>query len=129
MNKKTLLCVLLVCILVLGSLIAIFIIKKQGIHHPIAEISQNGIVIDIIDLDQVDDPYEFTIENSNGGYNIVRVEPGQIAIIDASCPDHVCVKTGFISDSLMPITCLPNEVIIKIKASVTENSGLDAISH
>ena len=127
MNKKKLICIVLVLVLAITSIAAVIIIRAKGIDHPIAQITQQGQLIKTIDLTQVTDAYEFNIENPNGGYNTVRVEPGQIAIIDASCPDHVCVHTGFISDSLVPITCLPNEVIIKIKASKSA-SGLDAIS-
>ncbi len=127
MNKKTLICIVLVLVLAIASIAAVMIIRAKGIDHPIAEISQEGHVIKTIDLTQVKEAYEFDIENAGGGYNTVRVEPGKIAIIGASCPDHVCVKTGFISDSLVPITCLPNEVIIKIKASKSD-TDLDAIS-
>lgn len=127
MNKKTLICIVLVLVLAIASITAVGIIRANGVDHPIAEITQQGQIIKTIDLTQVTDAYEFNIKNPGGGYNTVRVEPGKIAIIDASCPDHVCVNTGFISDSLVPITCLPNEIIIKIKASKSD-SGLDAIS-
>ena len=127
MNKKTLICIVLVLLLAIISILAVAIIRAKGIDHPIAEITKQGQIIETIDLTQVKEAYEFNIDNPDGGYNTIRVELGQIAIIDASCPDHVCVNTGFISDSLVPITCLPNEVIIKIKAS-TSDSGLDAIS-
>ncbi len=127
MNKKTLICIILVLVLAIASIASVAIIRSQGVDHPIAEITQHGQVIKTIDLTQVHEAYEFNISNPNGSYNMVRVEPGKIAIIDASCPDHVCVNTGYISDSLVPITCLPNELIIKIKASKSD-SGLDAIS-
>ena len=127
MNKKTGICIAIVLLLACISLGAAVLLHFSSGDAPIAEIYHNGQLIQTIDLDAVSDGYEFTIESDHGTYNTVRVEPGKIAIIDASCPDHICVRTGYISDSLMPITCLPNQVIIKIKSTPNEN-GLDALS-
>ena len=42
------------------------------------------------------------------------VEKGQISMLEADCPDKVCVKQGAISDGARPIICLPNNVLIKL---------------
>ncbi|MGN1098388.1 MAG: NusG domain II-containing protein, partial [Clostridia bacterium] len=58
-----------------------------------AKITLNGEVIKTVDL-SVTEPYEFDVE-SGGGYNRIRVENGRIAVIDADCPDRLCVKQGY----------------------------------
>lgn len=80
----------------------------------IAKISQNGQLLEEIDLSQVKEPYSFVIEGENGALNTVQVEPGRICISEASCPDQICVHQGWISDGSEPIVCLPNQVIIQI---------------
>ena len=80
-------------------------------------IYQNGNLLKRIHLDTVTTPYEFTIKADNGGYNVVSVEQGRICITDASCPDHVCVNTGWISDGAIPIVCLPNELVIQAESN------------
>jgi len=100
------------------STIGIYFINGVG---SIASVYQNGKLIERIHLDTVTTPYEFTIDTSNGGFNTIQVEHGRICISDASCPDHVCVHTGWISDGVVPIVCLPNELIIQIEGENAEN--------
>lgn len=60
------------------------------------------------------DEDEFRI-NTKDGYNIVKIHDYGVEITEASCPDKVCVKSGFITKSSESIVCLPNKVNIKIK--------------
>lgn len=90
-----------------------------------AQIIQNGEIIRTIDLQNIGEPYEFVISARNGGQNIVRVEPGKIGIIHASCPDKICVNQGFITNGALPIVCLPNKLFVVI---VDDNDDLDAIT-
>lgn len=133
MNRKVKICILIVVLLAAASMAAATAIHFMSTDHPIAQVYQDGQLVRTIDLKTVDQAYEFTLEGGNGAYNIVRVEPGKIAIIEASCPDKVCVNTGYISDSLMPITCLPNRVIIRIESGnekgPQESTAIDGFSH
>ena len=73
-----------------------------------AQISSGGKVIRIVDLD-IDQ--EFTVE-TGGGYNVVTVRGGKIAVTQASCPDHYCMDRGFCSKGAQ-IVCLPNRLVIE----------------
>lgn len=79
-----------------------------------AEIYQNGELIQSISLDSVTEPYTFMLHGENGCENEIEVRPGSIGIISASCPDKVCVNQGFVDNSLLPIVCLPNNVVIQV---------------
>ena len=79
-----------------------------------ALITQNGKVLYEIDLENIKEPYTIRIDGDGERYNIIEVRNGEIGVIEASCPDKVCINMGFISDGLLPVTCLPNKVIIKI---------------
>lgn len=94
-------------------------------EHKNAVIRQNGKIIKEIDLNAVTDPYEFEIKTSDGHSNTIRVEQGKIAIIDADCADKICVNTGYISDGVIPIVCLPHRLSITI---VDKESDFDAIA-
>ncbi len=85
-------------------------------------IYQHGTLVDTIHLDTVTTPYSFTMETENDGYNVIKVEPGRICVSEASCPDHVCINTGWLSDGIVPIVCLPNELVIQIEGA---DSALD----
>lgn len=87
----------------------------------IADIYQDGKLLQSISLNTVAEAYTFTVVGENGGQNEIRVCPGGIGIVSADCPDKLCVKQGFISSSLLPITCLPNHLVIQLR---TEEAGL-----
>ena len=87
-----------------------------------ARVYQDGVCIRTIDLSQVDAPYSFTVE-WEGGYNIVEVEQGRIRVSEADCPDGICVRRGWVSDSAAPIACLPHKLVIQLEGG--EAGGID----
>ena len=112
--------IILIAVFLLLSVIAsAFVFLYHGSGNTVA-IYQDGVLIDKIHLDTVTTPYEMKLETQDGGYNIIHVEQGRICVSEASCPDHVCVNTGWLTDGAIPIVCLPNELVIQIDS---KNSG------
>lgn len=104
----------------------ILVIKQNfGTRDKTAVIRQDNKVISKIDLSAVTSPYEFTVTDSAGGSNTIRVENGKIAVIDADCPDKICVSRGYISTSVLPIVCLPHKLTITIEDG---KGDIDAVS-
>lgn len=89
-----------------------------------ALIYQDGTCVRTIDLSQVDKPWSFTVE-WDGGYNVIQVERGRIRVSEADCPDQVCVHQGWISNSVVPIACLPHKLVIRLVSG--SDSGVDAV--
>ena len=56
---------------------------------------------------------ELLIESENGS-NLLVIKDGRAYISKASCPDLICVRTGY-ADELKSIVCLPNEVTVSIE--------------
>ena len=94
----------------------------------IACLYQDGGLLQSIPLDQVSETYRFTVDAADGGYNVIEVSPGSIAIIEADCPDKLCVLQGPITDSLLPITCLPHRLVIELKPS-GDGAAPDAVAY
>jgi hypothetical protein len=111
--------IVIACIIVISS-IGVFAYMNivKGSHH-VAEIKQDGKVIRTIDLDKIDTAEEIKITYKDG-YNIIRIEKGRIRIVDADCPDKLCVKTGWITESGQSVICLPHKLIIKIQGGSKE---------
>ena len=63
------------------------------------------------------------MEDGAGGSNTILVEQGRIRVIEANCPDQVCVDQGWISNGTVPIVCLPHKLMIQI---VGGGEALDA---
>lgn len=80
----------------------------------VAAVYVEGELCKTVDLSSVAVPYEFTVE-TDLGYNIVRVSPGAVEVVEADCPGQDCVHQGAIEDGLIPIVCLPHHVVIQIE--------------
>lgn len=50
----------------------------------------------------------------NGGTNTLVIEDGSAYLIEADCPDHLCVKQGKIRGEGQVITCLPNRLTVTV---------------
>lgn len=105
----------MLCLILLFSLIAILHPASDGTGY-IADIYQDGSLLTSIPLDSVTASYRFTVTGENGCFNELEVRPGSIGIVTADCPDKLCVHQGFISDSKLPIVCLPNRLVIQLRA-------------
>ena len=80
----------------------------------VAVVTVDGRSVDRVDLAAVAAAYERTYETP-WGWNTVRFSPGRVAVVDADCPGHDCVKQGDIADGAIPIVCLPHRLVIEIE--------------
>lgn len=96
-----------------------------------AFIYQDGSLLQSIPLNQITETCRFTVNAVHGGCNIIEVSPDGIAIAEADCPDQICVRQGRITDSLLPITCLPHRLVIELRPSTpaASASAPDAVAY
>ena len=90
------------------------IVIGKGIQGSAALVFRGEELLYRINLRLVVVPYEISVE-SDFGSNTILVEPNRISVIDATCPDLVCVHHVSLPDSLTPIVCLPNRLVIKME--------------
>ena len=117
--KKRVIAVVAVIVLLVGASVASIIYMKSGKNNgrKTAYIYRDNELLRTVSLDDVKNPYTFRIEYGDGEYKIA----------DASCPDKLCVNMGYISEPLMPITCLPNHLVIRIVNDGEESPSLDGV--
>ena len=92
----------------------------------VANIYLDGVCVRSIDLSGVAEPYTFAVTSGRGG-NVIAVEPGRIRILEADCPDQICVHDGWLSDSAAPIVCLPHRLVIEL-SDLADSAGPDSVS-
>lgn len=46
--------------------------------------------------------------------NIIKINRGHVYMIEADCPDQLCIKQGKISKNGQSIICLPNKIVVTI---------------
>lgn len=56
------------------------------------------------------------------GYAVVEISGEKIRMIDAPCPDKICMHRGVISSVGESIICIPNEIVIEI---IAETKAVD----
>lgn len=106
------------------SLLALGLLRLFRTPGTEAKIYQDGVCVETIDLSRVTSGYSFVLEDGDGGSNTILVEPGRICVSEADCPDQICVRQGWLSDSAGNIVCLPYGLVIRIDGE----SELDAVA-
>ena len=61
----------------------------------------------------------------NGGTNILVIEDGVAYMLEADCPDHICVSQGKVRYAGQCITCLPNKLTVTVYGT---DEGVELVS-
>ena len=99
---------ILIAVLVVFSLTPLAL--DFDLEKNFALIKINGTIVRKVDLTAEE---IFTIE-AHGGKNIVEIKNGAISVIEADCPDKICMKRGAIINPSEVIACVPHKVLIEI---------------
>lgn len=124
--KSTKFWVILIAVLLAVSVLGSVLTLGGRTGAVTANVYLDGQCIRSIDLSQVAESYSFTVDGP-AGTNTVLVEPGRICVSHADCPDQVCVHQGWISNSVIPIVCLPNRLVIQIEESA-QTTDIDGVT-
>ncbi len=89
----------------------------------VAVVQVHGKVYKEIPLSEHHGTDTFTI-HTDEGYNKVVVQDQTIGIVEADCPDKICVQEGFISNPGETTVCLPHKVMIEIRSTATEEPDI-----
>ena len=64
-----------------------------------------------------------TIENGESR-NIIEIKGGKAYMVEASCPDQLCVDQNEISFDKESIICLPNKVVLTVTSDAKSDTDL-----
>lgn len=98
---------------------ALFFFYYSGESGEYVVVNINGIEVERHSL-KIDGTFSL-----NNGSNILVIQDGKAYLIEANCPDKLCVKQGKIDKTGQCITCLPNKLTVTI---VGGNKGVDLVS-
>lgn len=111
-------------VLALAVYIVMTFFQGQATHNAKAVVTIDGAFYGSFAL--TTDTVE-KIELPDGGYNVLEIKEGKADIIEASCPDGICVNHRAVSKQSQSIVCLPNKVVVEIESG--EEAELDAITN
>lgn len=65
--------------------------------------------------------YDINANNGNNGdndyTNKIEINDGRVRMIEASCPNHLCIRQGWIRFEGQSIICLPNKVTVIVRGT------------
>ena len=92
----------------------------KGFSNTYAEITISGKLYKTIPLSK--HKGEETIElKAKNGVNIIKIKDNKIGIIEADCPDKVCMNPEYIQKAGESLVCLPHKVMIEIKGTAEDD--------
>ncbi|MCE5287359.1 MAG: NusG domain II-containing protein [Pelosinus sp.] len=114
---------LLIAVLIFAAVCSIIPGLTSVAHEQLfAEIRVDGKLIRTVALRQ---GYSERIRiGTSQHYNEIEVADKKVRVVDADCPDQICVKTGWISLPSQQIVCLPWHVVIKLSATSQNIDGI-----
>jgi hypothetical protein len=122
--------VIIIILLIMISFVPYFIFmynQRNNTGEIYAVISVAGEEYKKIRLDNHTTTEEFTVETSEG-FNIIKIDGSNIGVIDADCPDKVCILPGLVNKVGERVVCLPHKVVVEIKGTKIQESEEDFIS-
>ncbi|MDK2917845.1 MAG: hypothetical protein PWQ37_578 [Candidatus Petromonas sp.] len=126
MKRLDIIIIVLVIVVSLVSMGVFKSISNKQYEKKYAEISIDGKHYKSIPLNDPSYTETLTVKTELGT-NVIRIEDGGANIIDADCPDKICVKDGFISKPGEVLVCLPNKLVVEIKGQ--RQSNVDELSY
>lgn len=76
----------------------------------------------------IDANEKIVIKNGNEK-NIIYIHDNGVEMLEADCPDEVCIRTGFINKAGQSIVCLPHKINIKIVTDDKMKKDLDVTTN
>ncbi len=61
------------------------------------------------------------------GKMTIEIKSGRVRVLESDCPQHTCMLTGWKKYAGQSILCLPNHIVIELKATVP--ALLDAVAY
>lgn len=87
----------------------------KGYNNTYAEITVDGKMYKTVALSEHSGEEIFEIKTDDG-INIIKIKDNKIGIIEADCPDQVCMNPEYIEKAGESLVCLPHKVMIQIKS-------------
>jgi hypothetical protein len=109
-------------------IVALLILGMAGFFFYLMRVQQPGSVV-IITVDSKEyGRYDLKKDQMIpiNDMNTVEIKDGKVRMIEADCPDKICVNHRVVEYNGESIVCLPNKVLVEVKSE--ENSSLDAVT-
>lgn len=111
-----------------GLLIAVIVNFFIGLSTGVSAVIANQLTIKV--NGEIEGTYSLSEDREikiNDGSNVLQIKNGKAKMIEADCPDKLCMHQKAVSKNHESIICLPNKVVVEVESS--ENSKYDAVTN
>jgi hypothetical protein len=112
---------------IIVSALALLVVVWAVMHHAggsVATVRVDGKVVATFDLTSAT-PRTLRVAGAIGPVDIATDGKGSIRVLDATCPDQICVKTHPAHSPGDQIICVPNHMVITVESG---RSTIDALA-
>ena len=103
--------ILLILVPVAIALVLLIVTKNNG---------KEGAYVVVMVQNEEKARYSLAIDgvyDINGGTNTIEIKDGRVRMIEAFCPNHLCIRQGWIIFEGQSIVCLPNKVSVTVRGT------------
>ncbi|NTW72821.1 MAG: NusG domain II-containing protein [Eubacteriaceae bacterium] len=111
MKRKDLIFISMVLVIALISVAAVYFYKGNSAAYKVV-ISVDGEVYKEIPL--MEDTNETVIVDNDYGRNEIKITSTYAKMIEADCPDQICVYSANAEETGDMIVCLPHKLIVEV---------------
>lgn len=97
--------------------------QPAAVANPTAKVTVAGEVHALLPLDH-EGRHELVV---NGERMVIEVGHGRVRIVESTCPDQICVGTGWIEYTKEAIVCVPSQVLITVTGGAPPELEYDAL--
>ena len=102
------------------ALLAALILLLVPRHAVSATVWVDGEIYCTVDLSALTE----TVRIPVGEHNVLEAEYGRIRMLEADCPDGLCIGMGWTDSPAKPIVCLPNGVTVTVSGTEEERDAV-----
>ncbi|TCT12157.1 hypothetical protein EDC18_11463 [Natranaerovirga pectinivora] len=113
-------------VIIIGWVAFRFFSGSEGLEEKSVQIKVDGQVYTTIPFKEIEGIRKIDLETERG-FNTINIDKSGAEIIEANCPDKVCVHTAKITQPGPIIVCLPHRVSVEIIGE--GDVGIDDISN
>lgn len=110
---------------ILALAILLLFIRSLAPRGSLASVEVDGTVVETRELARLTGPESLTVQGANGIVLTVEFTPEGAEILESSCLDKTCVRTGTIARAGESAVCLPGRVVLRIEGQ----GEMDAVTY
>ena len=107
--------------------VAVLLVVLYGVNSNSGDYVQIEVDTKIVDVLPLDTDTEKNIKTDKGTNKLV-IKDGKAKMIEADCPDGICVNHKSINRSGESIICLPHKVVVTVVNEKAQDDEIDAVA-